>query len=638
MKVLFVTPWNTACGIATYSANLIEQLEKLDVDVSVFAETLHFTKLAKLARDCDADVVHFQHEFGISLPLDQLVSIIGKFRMAGTAVVITLHSEADQAHIMLDGVADAVILHNDVRNLHKQNTFSSFYKVPHGIPEIGFSEPKAYYRKKYGIPETAFVIGTCGFLAPKRAHAIENLMVKLAAFIGKHEDVYLHMVTSSHRLDADGSGAKMLSAALTNLAADNGFKGRIYVGTEFTENQEFRERLYTLDLGFASAPATAHSNSGAAADLVSAGVPVVVNASPHFQNLAPYSTVIPEIEAFTEMAKAIEEIYDNHDEVMPRLRELAKQAVADLGYSGVAAKHKRIYESINSTGTEPVKSNKVHAQIIRKDIPITISVPNKMWQLLILWGKLQNLVDDGYSIRFLLQADGLTEASVLKFVLDGIGGVDYADIGLGDDRHLLRLHSRSLSQNLTTDIRDWVKKESIHTLFPFMGKSQHRYRVRLGDYAYKKAKSVIGFGNVAVVNVSDAVADLSDGHWQDIAKQIVREGVDDVMVMGSPARRGLVDDVHKTMSQCFVELAQANLTPRKVVEDLRTRWAVAEKVSHVHTGVDEIGGFCLMQQLPTTYLCTESWQKQLVADLMLDKESDIDDNNIVEKELLVQEV
>ena len=45
IKVLFVSTWNTACGIATYTKNLIDALPADKIACSVLSDTMDYNKL-----------------------------------------------------------------------------------------------------------------------------------------------------------------------------------------------------------------------------------------------------------------------------------------------------------------------------------------------------------------------------------------------------------------------------------------------------------------------------------------------------------------------------------------------------------------------------------------------------------------
>jgi len=608
VKVLYITSWGVACGIATYSANLIEQLEKLGIQVEIFSETTNFTSLVKLAKDTTADIVHIQHEFGMALPTEAMLSLMGKFRSRGIPVVITPHTEDGVFNVLLDGVADAVILHNDSKSMTTKNTFSKFCKIPHGIPEVSFEHDKAYYRRKYDIPENAFVIGTCGFMSPQRGTFIEELVANLVGFMKGHSDVFIHLATSSHRSDSDRRFASTLRASIAGIAQEHGFGDHLYIHSEFMDTDEFRERLYTMDLGFAYSSPKMVSNSGAAADLVSCKVPVITNDAPHFSHIKPYITTCDDIAG---IAREIECFYNCKDsEGFKELSNKTQLAIQDLGYSKVASRHINVYKEVlervtnkrQLTITKPKQGNKLN-----KDNYITITCPNSLWQAILLWQKLQNLAKDGYRFRFVFQNDGNLETSLLPFMFDNIVDVQYADIGMTNDKRIARIHSRSLAQNMTTDLERWLSDGNSYAgAFSFLGERGEATIGNLGEFAHKRAKEFTSNkDHICLVHVSDE-------YVVDKAVSAVKNASTDkttVLISASPGTEVLAHTLLKRLEDELI----SNI--KLVIEDVRTRIALIECSNIVITGWDSVGLATVLKKKPVFFLLKEIWQHELVSEL-----------------------
>ena len=566
MRVLFITTYNSACGIATYSANLIEELEKRGAAVQVYANTNDYLGLTRLAREYQADIIHIQHEYGISLPIDSLMSVVSKFQTAGMKVVVTTHTEDQAANIMLDGVPDAVILHNDVQNLAARRMFSRFEHIPHGIPEITFSEPREFYRKKYGIPEGAFVIGTCGFMSQDRAQMLETLVQRVTE-LAKSDinktgvSPYFHLVMSAHRSDTGGQFANLVKSTLTNLMASFGMADRIQVNTEFIPVQEFRERIHTFDLGFSCAPAHAVSNSGSAADLLSCGVPTVVNAVPHFNSIAPYCTVVKGgiNEVSNEVYRVMMEMQAHPDKREALVARVSK-VIKDLGYGRAAEAHIRLYRELLA-GVKP-EARPSKPSILLKDAPVTITMPNSLWQVLAMWTKLQALKDE-HVMRLVVQNDGLTDVSLLRWLLPGLKNVEFADVGLQQDRRLVRLQSRAVAQNLTFDVEAWLRAgQDFEDLAAWLPAAP--LDLQMGANARKRADTLVKPGTTIVMACADTERMLNQ----------VGAQLDNAIILSTPM-----------MAQHAQALAASTGWP-VYVEDLRTCWACCQQAERVISELD----------------------------------------------------
>lgn len=580
LKVLFITTWDTACGIATYSANLIEQLEKTgDVTVEVFSNTQSFGELIRLAKASDADIVHFQHEFGLALPPEPFLSIIGKLKSTGKKVVITSHTEDDMFNTLMDGVADALILHNDGKDMVHRNTFSYFEKIPHGIPVVTFKESRAFYRKKYDIPEDAFVVGTCGFLAK---NSIQEVMVPLIKFAEKHKDVYINLVTSAHSKDGGAKFAKSIKESMMALATKHGID-RIFIGLDFMPTQEFRERIYTMDVGFAMANPALSSNSGAAADIVSCGVSLVVNDCPHFSHLKKFVETVPE-HSPQDIVDRIEEMYNKRD------NHSLSQDIGELSYAAVANQHIALYNKVMSG-----KKEAVDAPLI-KDKPITVAMPSDLWKVLLLWPKLHTLIVAGYKLNLSLQNDGPTDVSMLQFVLGGIANISFEDIGMVKDPYLYKITSHKVAQKMSVDLASYLRAgREYEDLFPDI-RAIYDFPITLGDYAKRYADKM----------TVDTVFSITPDMIPEIRNVLAMSDTSGIILMASPLNADLIP-----LALEQVKGYVGNI--KVIVEDTRTRWAVANKASRVVTGWDDVAAYCLLKRKADVFLTTEAWQDNLIS-------------------------
>jgi hypothetical protein len=608
IRVLWISTYKISCGIATYSENLIEQLERLGVSVEIFSNPTDYNALSRLAKESVADIVHIQHEFGISMTPEPLMSIIGKFRMCGKPVVLTMHTESKPINILLDGVADAIILHNDIYDMQNKKTFTKFYKVPHGIPEISFKEAKQFYKKKYGIPEDAFVIGTCGFVSKERAKNIEEFVLNMATAMKQDTRLFIHLPVSSHRTDEGGQFANLIKNSVASIAKKFNFEDRLLMTAEFMNREEFRERLFTFDLGFAYGAERSTSNSGAVADIISCGVPVVVNNADHFNHIKPYCRVVDG--SMADLVREIIKVSESKEE-QEELIKKASQAVADIGYSIIAKKHIEVYKHCLNEAAVPKKvtdpevlTTEQRATAFTKlsrTMPITLNLPNSMWQVLLLWRKIQVLINNDFPIRLVIQNDKLMDIHTLKFVLKGICDIAFCDIGLQQDDRLVRLHSRSMSQNLTTDVESWLREgHSFSSLFNFLDNGIGLdYECKLGEYAEKAAKKLIGDKTLVVIADKDNLPEI------DTVLEYSKGGFT-ICVAGTPL---MEEDVKQTYD--FLETYVNKKQLKTVIEDFRTIMACCKEATRTYSSWNTFGAFCLTQRLPVFLWFGEEWQKKL---------------------------
>lgn len=574
MQVCIITPWAVNCGIFTYSQNLIAELEKLGANVEVYPNTDDFTGLTKLARESNADVIHIQHEFGISMPNDSLFSIIAKLRSTGKAVVITMHTEDKPTTILLDGVVDAAILHNDIMGLEGKNTFSKFYKIPHGIPEISFEFKKIHYKEKFNIPSSSFVIGTCGFISSDRAKTLEDFVCSMVPFMKENKQAYLHIPMSAHRSDTNGAFAASIRKGLEDIAEENGFLDRFQMTSTFMDTEEFRERLNTLDLGFSyQGNLKAASNSGAAADIISCGVPCVVNNAKHFSHIAQYCAVVDgDISA---VANRIQQIFRLNAKEYPELINLqkyAKKAIIDLGYSTAAKRHMEVYdiaikEARKSSNYKTSAIKPIDYSAHKEGTIVNVTMPNSIWQILLLWRKLSILVNHGFLIRLILQNNNTYEALQLKYMLKGLIDVQFAEVGQSDDPRIVKLYSRNFSLNITCDVDSWLKQgKSFSNLLPFIDNGIGiDYEVTLGDRAKKAAQNIVSPEEAIVIAGGDVLKDVNNyNHLNGY------DNFNPILVLGTQLQHKEVETLVEYIKTYF------NVSVRSKIVDIRTMFACCE--------------------------------------------------------------
>jgi glycosyltransferase involved in cell wall biosynthesis len=110
MKVLHLSTWKEVCGIAGYTENLVESLDKQGFENEVYPinkEELnyftldeirqHFRKFCELAKEFD--LIHIQHEhsfFHGSYPFDKAIDIfseiLGQLKKENKKVIVTFHT------------------------------------------------------------------------------------------------------------------------------------------------------------------------------------------------------------------------------------------------------------------------------------------------------------------------------------------------------------------------------------------------------------------------------------------------------------------------------------------------------------------------------------------------------------------
>jgi hypothetical protein len=237
-----------------------------------------------------------------------------------------------------------------------------------------------------------------------------------------------------------------------------------------------------------------------------------------------------------------------------------------------------------------------------------------------MWGKLYPLVQKGHKIRFCVQNDGLTDLTVLKFALDGVKDIVFTDVGMGQDDHLVRLFSHSVAQNMVMDVERWIEDgNTVHNLLGVNEAPSGSYLINLGEFAVTRAKKIMQQSSdySLVVNVANqSMADRVD-YWLHMMENMNIILPPNIILIGSPLQQDAVNGLYNHM---IITLDHAYRVI-KVIEDIRTRWALCGKAAVVLTPWDEIGAFCLLGGITTFYDTDQEWQRALIRELNTNKES-----------------
>lgn len=194
------------CGIATYTAYLVNQLRLLGNEVyivspfgaegkmvfPVFHSTdsdLHEKVFQTMVR-FTPDIVHIQHEYGLfgKQPGINFLPLLYKFKLAKIPVVITLHTVyedfTDEQKIVLKGLlppADEIIVHEEYQKeaiLEKIGKYNSICVIPHGVRETNVISNA---KKKIGLNRKDKVILLAGyFRAAKGLDRIIRIFPRIA--------------------------------------------------------------------------------------------------------------------------------------------------------------------------------------------------------------------------------------------------------------------------------------------------------------------------------------------------------------------------------------------------------------------------------------------------------------------------
>ncbi|HEB78835.1 MAG TPA: glycosyltransferase, partial [Methylothermaceae bacterium] len=181
------------CGIAAYSAFLIDALRQKGADVYVvshlgasgtqvfpaFNENDLDDKAYQVALRFTPDIVHVQHEFGLygaHFGIN-ILPVIVKFRLIGVPVVTTLHTvyeHPERCHrVIIENIlanSDRIIVHQQyqletLRRLFPEQYIRNVAVIPHGARLV---EPVPDAKAKLGLPQDKKIILMIGYFRPSK--------------------------------------------------------------------------------------------------------------------------------------------------------------------------------------------------------------------------------------------------------------------------------------------------------------------------------------------------------------------------------------------------------------------------------------------------------------------------------------
>ncbi len=215
MRIGFISSYPPMeCGIATYSAYLIDALRTKGVEVYVvshmgthgaqvfpaFNENDLDDKAYAVALRFTPDIIHIQHEFGLYGPHwgVNILPVIVKFRLIGVPVVTTLHTVYEKPAcnhlILLENIlvnSEQIIVHQDYQLETLRRHFPEYLTrkvevIPHGARLV---KPVFQAKARLGLPENRKVILLIGYFRPSKN--FELIIDQLPRILRKYPNAML---------------------------------------------------------------------------------------------------------------------------------------------------------------------------------------------------------------------------------------------------------------------------------------------------------------------------------------------------------------------------------------------------------------------------------------------------------------
>ncbi len=362
------------CGIATFTTDLCDAIhaeygatELLALPVNDTPEGYRYParirfelsqdELASYRQAADflnfsnIDLVCLQHEYGIfGGPAG--AHILELLRHLHMPLVTTLHTvlrdpNSDQRAVMLEiaALSDRLIVMSRQSADILQETFqvplSKIDLIPHGIPDLPFTDPH-FYKDVFGT-EGKDVLLTFGLLSPNKG--IENVIRALPSILDRHRNV-VYMVsgaTHPHILRREGDTYRL---SLQKLARDLGVEGSVIFRNRFVTPPELVELIGAADIYITPYKNKEQVVSGTLAYALSAGKAIISTPYLHAMELLDdgRGALVPFDDPQAIAAKTIE-LLDNST-ARHAMRKRAYLYARDMVWDRVAQQYMGSFERV----------------------------------------------------------------------------------------------------------------------------------------------------------------------------------------------------------------------------------------------------------------------------------------------------
>lgn len=352
-RIGWVTTWNTRCGIATYSAHLVENIPS---KIAIFA-----AKTADLTEQDGSEVVRCWSA-GVENTLDELAKCIddqqidtlviqfnysffnlasfGRFLSrqldAGRTVLVTMHSTVDPVHVLphqrLEIIREPlsrchrILVHApaDLNRLKTLGLVDNVALFPHGIRDYlppQCAEDKTTFLSK----KKSFTIASYGFFLPHKG--LLELIEAIGLLNQWGADVWLNMVNAEYPDPESAFLIQQAKAKISSMGLDN----RVRLTTDFLPDDKSLDLLSTVDLIVFPYQATGESSSAAVRSGLVAGPPVAVTPLSIFDDVDPAVFKLPGVSP-SQIARGIQQTLDeiaiNSDSSQKKARDASRWRAA----------------------------------------------------------------------------------------------------------------------------------------------------------------------------------------------------------------------------------------------------------------------------------------------------------------------
>jgi len=341
LNLLEVVPsWGKNCGIAEYSKEMVETIEKTGEIVNIFPSQ-DLDQLVSCVKEKKYNVVVFQHEYSFFQDRFKLEKALDEIRALGAKSIVEMHTFSPIRHYnnMLMTKADEVIVHCDMykENMLGGNTANNISVIKLGCKEP-FSSDVAMAKKNLGIEGRSPIIGSFGFMRDQKGY--HDIARAVKEMINDYPDVGFLLVAPKHEY-----GSKSYEEQFYKFIEDLGIADRTTIVREYMDEEKLLSTLSCADvfiLNYKESKAGG-GNSAAIKTLMRAQRPIIVTDTFYFGDLGDEVCKIKDMNKYTMIQQISEFI--NKPELAKQYIERANKFLDDNSWTKNSKKHMEVYVS-----------------------------------------------------------------------------------------------------------------------------------------------------------------------------------------------------------------------------------------------------------------------------------------------------
>jgi len=313
-RIGWMTTWNTRCGIATYSAHLVENMP---ADVTILAaNTGHLTQLDgpevercwdvsedatldQVSRCIDTQKIDFlviQFNYGF-FNLEKFSDFLSEQLDAGRKVILMMHSTTDPDHAPHKKLVyfretlarcHRILVHapGDLNRLKSLGLVDNVAIFPHGIRDFNIST-NTTLQNTTAPKNDCFIVASYGFFLPHKG--LLELIEAMALLRQAGQNIQLHMVNAEYPAP---ESATLIQKAKKRVL-EHGLDEYVKVTTDFLSDDDCLSALAAADLIVFPYQNTGESSSAAVRYGLASGRPVAVTPLSIFDDVIPAVYTLP---------------------------------------------------------------------------------------------------------------------------------------------------------------------------------------------------------------------------------------------------------------------------------------------------------------------------------------------------------